>query len=183
MEFKPVSISSIETAILSFVRQHVAEIEGEPLTMFDARKNLDTINKFPAIAVATDLIDFKSKSSAIGWTPRVVVYLVFKNVSNEAHRREGVYPLVEGVSMLLAWQTLGLEIDRLEPLTATEIMNQSFTTRGLLGFQIAFKTNFDVDPIDMRAEAVRLLSIGIRYYMQHVDDGEHDASDIVNLEG
>lgn len=184
MEFNPVSLSSIESKVLVFVQQHVAEINGEPLAEFDVRKNLDTINKFPSMAVAVETIDFSKKTDCTGWSPRLFVYLVFKNVARESQRREGIYPLVEGVIRLLTKQTLGLGIEPLEPVSAPEIQNSRFTERGLIGWQIQFKTGFDVDPFDADAEetAIRLLSTSIRYYMQIVDDREHDASDIVDLE-
>lgn len=184
MEFKPVSLSLIENAVLAFVQQHVAEIGGETLTEFDARKNLDNIIKTPAIAVAFETIDFTKKSGCTGWRPSLYVYLVFKNVASESQRRHGIYPLVEGVIQLLTKQRFGLEIEPLEPVSAPEIQNSKFTERGLMGWQIQFKTGFDVDPFDADAgnAAIALLSTSIRYYMQHVDDGQHDASDIVDLE-
>jgi hypothetical protein len=184
MEFNPVSLSLIEDTMLSYLKS-VLDMYGSGLSSiyeFDARKGLDTINRTPAICVATESVGFRQVDECtVKWSPKVMLYMVFKNVSNEAARRRGVYPILEGVTKLLQLQTLGLDIEPLVPgLSADEIIHAAFEQRGYIGFKIPFTTSFDVEKYEEPQEAIKLLMSGIKYFMQP-DDGENDSQDIVTF--
>jgi hypothetical protein len=185
MSFEPVSLTSIEEKMLEHLQANaLCDGNGEPISEFDVRTSdaLDTINNPPAVCIATERVAFRRiDDGTIRWTPLIIVYLVFKNVSNSRDRRHGAYPILEGIVRLLSFQTLGLGIEPLMPGDADEIDHRALTDRGLIGFKISFTTSFDVSKFVAEDTAVKFLTSGIKYYVQP-DDGVEDAQDIVLLE-
>ena len=184
MQFAPVSLSVIESAMLRHLkRAALADGTGEVVAEFDARNGIEKINRTPAVCVATEAIGFsKVDESTIRWTPEIMLYVVFKNVSSAAGRRSGAYPILEGAVRLLALHRFGLDIEPLVPgVRAEELINSELEKRGLIGFKVPFTTEFDVSKYEAEQEAVKFLISGVRYYLQP-DDGEHDAEDVISLE-
>jgi hypothetical protein len=186
MDFDPVSLTLIEEKMLDHLQANaLRDGTGELISEFDVRTSdaLDTINNSPAVCIATESIAFrKIDEGTIRWTPLIIVYMVFKNVSNSRDRRHGAYPMLEGIIRLLSFQKLGLDIEPLIPGEADEIDHQALTNRGLIGFKVPFTTSFDVSKFIAQESAVRFLVSGIKYYAQRPDDKVEDAQDIVSLE-
>lgn len=177
-----VSLSTIESAILELLQNAaLADGTGEPIVEFDARRGLENINRTPAVCCATEVVKYSQvDEETVNWQPEIAVYLVFKNVSNETARRKGAYPILEGAVKLLSLQTLGLSIEPLVPLSASEIFNAALSQRGLIGFRVAFRTDFDVSKYMAEEDAVRFIVSGVKYYLQP-DDDKHDAEDVISL--
>lgn len=187
MSFEPVSLTLIEEKMLEHLQANtLCDGDGELVSEFDVRTSdaLDTINNPPAVCIATERIGFrKIENGTIRWTPLIIVYLVFKNVSNSRDRRHGAYPMLEGIVRLLSFQDFGLDIEPLMPGDADEIDHRALANRGLIGFKVSFTTSFDVSKFIAQEESVRFLVSAIKYYSQRPnDDGIEDAQDTVSLE-
>jgi hypothetical protein len=186
MEFKPVSLSLIEQSMLDFLKSNtLRDGTGQAVAEFDARKGIVNINKTPAICVATESVGYQLKDeSTVEWSPTIMLYLVFKNVSSEDARRKGAYPILQGAVELLQLQDLGLDIDPLVPgPRGEEILNSALEQSGLIGFKVPFTTNFDVSKYQAETEAVKLIQSGITYYSKQADGSQVIAgTDEVNLQ-
>lgn len=114
---------------------------------------------------------------------RLVVWLGFKDWKSDAARREGLWPIVEGVFGWLAGSDLDLAIDNLVPLGFANVTDDEVAAIGIIAYQAEFTTAFNLAELPAEEQAADLIRIGLSYYLQEPeDDGTADASDTVSLE-
>jgi hypothetical protein len=181
----PVSLSTIETAMLAVLSgAGLKDGENSTILVFDIRRGFATINRLPAVSVALEDIRYEKLSDGSNkWLPGFALYEIFKNPVNEAVRRHGVYPMIEGAVQLLAGSKLGLDIVPLFPEGTTEIVHGDLDAMSAIGFKTVFRTGFDVDRPDDDSEAVHLVTSAIDYYRENKDleTDTSDLSDIITL--
>jgi len=137
---------------------------------------------YPAIFVSTTAGEYKKLGQVkYKCSPTIAVVAVFKHRGGEKERRHGVYPILEGIVLRLMLQDMGLEITPLVPVRFRNVTDKALGEKGLMAYQIDFKTSFTVTRVDDEV-AVDLLKVGLEYYLQDpVDDGVADAEDLIEF--
>ena len=137
---------------------------------------------YPAIFVSTTAGEYKKLGQVkYKCSPSIAVVAVFKYHGKEKDRRHGIYPILEGIILRLMLQDMDLEITPLVPVRFRNVTDKALGEKGLMAYQIDFKTSFTVTRVDDEV-AVDLLKIGLEYYLQDPeDDGVADAGDIIDL--
>jgi hypothetical protein len=164
------------------------------VTEFDIAKDFANIISYPSIAVVIEKIGIESGAEMMSGNeyvlrPVLSVYMVFKAVQ-PGPRREGIYPLVAAAAALLVGQTLGLDIEPLEPDgPITEIVNEAIVKTGSAAFVMRLKSGFVLDTSEDGGEMERLLvtanEYGYRMWKSGTQVIEHvnDREDIDDSEG
>lgn len=167
-------IIKIEDAIVARLKDKGLEA-GE----IKIQKGVEGIVK-PAVYVSTEEGKFQRiTDTTYKQVLGVHVYIVFKHLKNEAERRRGIYPLIQGAIGILALQKLGLKIDPLKPISLRNVTDDDLNELGLIAYQIVFETAFNIDKMSDE-EATDLLTTGLSYYLQP-GDSVKDAEDTVTL--
>lgn len=108
------------------------------------------------------------------------VGLEVANLKGDKERREAAYPVIRGILVLLANNNLGLDIDQLVPLRASDTTPYEIETNlGTLRYQIDFQTGMQIDIPE--TDAADLLKLSVDYFLRPGDDvadamDEHDLS-------
>ncbi len=171
-------LTEIEQAILTKLSDN-----GLSSKIFDARADRQNLSP-PVVFCAIEEASFSRVTMNKVFKQEVSIFLtiVFETLENEAARRSGIYPILEGVIGLLMLQKLGLAITPIVPVGYKNVTDKEDAQNGQLWFQIEFKTSFNIEKTDDEADAVELLKIGLEYYLQDPeDDGVKDAEDEITL--
>jgi hypothetical protein len=107
--------------------------------------------------------------------PAISVYLALKNVSIEKNRRQSIYPLIQGIIGILAFQDLGLSIAPLRIQSGQELILPEFADSGIILYQIDLVTGFTCDMSDEKT--MTMLRMNLEYYLKP-GDTVADAVDI-----
>lgn len=168
------TIAQIEDAIIT-------RLEAQNLQVGEIKIQKGTEGYLrPTVSVATEEGKFtRITDVTYNQTLNIHVYVVFKNFKNEAERRKGLYPILEGIIGILALQKLGLAIEALKPVRFGNVTTEEMDGLGLLAYEIVFETGYNITKMD-EEQAVDLLKVGLDYYLKPGDDAS-DASDIVTL--
>lgn len=165
-------MTKIEAAVVERLKSNWAKA-----TEFDITKDFANIISYPSVAVTIEKIGFERAAKLMergGYElrPTVSVYMVFKAVQ-PAPRREGIYPMVTAAALLLAGQTLGLDIDPLEPDgPIVEIINEALVKTGSVCFKMDMRTAFALEADG--GEMERLLITANRYHYKMWESGEQE---------
>jgi hypothetical protein len=155
------------------------EAAGLPVKDFDVKKGLRGL-VFPSVFVATELGSFsKITSNKTKCDLKIIISIFFKHPKNEAERRKGINPIIEGIVQTLFLEKLGLEISAIGPKTFRNATTQNLADDGILLFQIELLTSFNFTKTE--DEAAELLTVGLSYLLNGADEAIE--ADIVTLEG
>jgi hypothetical protein len=106
-----------------------------------------------------------------------------KNPADPEKRRQAIYPFILGIAQVLFGQTLGLEINPLEPVgNITEIYHEVLKDRGLIGYKMVFETSYNIDMDSPDESGVRLLTIAADFMRQDPTDTTPDMQSENTLE-
>lgn len=168
-------LSDIERAALDRLKN-----KGLKVNVFEVKKDTDIVRMTPAVrAVIADGKFSEVTQKTYRIDASLYVIIIFRHVSDEESRRKGIYPILLGVVNYLGGQKLGLDISRLMPGPFREITNAEDTEKGLIVFQLQFRTWFHIDKLTDE-QAGDLLKIGVSYYLKPGDDVA-DAQDEIDL--
>jgi hypothetical protein len=136
----------------------------------------------PAVFVSTEEGSFtKEGQKSFRCGVRIFLVVVFHNVKGEKERRQGLYPIVLGITGLLMLKTLGLDIAPIRPVRFRNVTTEAFRKMNLCAYEIELATAFSLKAEDQEL-ADELLRIGLNYYLQDpADDHRADAGDVVEL--
>lgn len=167
-------IAEIEEAVIARLKDKGLEA-GE----IKVQKGTDGLVK-PAVFVAAEGGKFERVSnSTFKLTVDVSVYVVFKSFKNEADRRKGLHPLLEGAVGILMLQDLGLKISPLKPTAFKDFTDDRLSDLGLMACEIGFETSYYLEKMNDQA-ATDLLKVGLSFFLQP-GDVVQDAADTINL--
>jgi hypothetical protein len=107
------------------------------------------------------------------------VFLLFSNLRSEKDRRHGAYPLINGIVEHLTAQTLGLQIEPLQPLRAREVTPAEYREVGLVAFQMDFQTAYTLTAANDE-DAEDLITLGLEYFLKP-GNAIRDAQDLVEV--
>jgi len=163
-------IETIETAVIDRLKVHFPK-----MVEFDITKDFANIISWPSIAVTTEKIGFESESgfmaSSFKLNPVISIYMVVKSVQ-PTPRRTGIYPIVEAAAALLVGQTLGLDINPLEPDgPIVEIFHEALVKTGAVAFRMNLKSGFALDTSEDSEDMTRLLSTANEYHYREWESG------------
>lgn len=172
-------LAEIEAAVLAKLNAN-----GIRAKIFNARADRTPRKQFfqPTVFCSIDAADFERLTQTT-FTQTVSIFLIltFKNTESEADRRDGIYPILEGVISLLTLQTLDIDgLKPLQPVNFKNITDNLDALRGEILFQLEFSTKYAVSKAADEA-AETLLKIGTEYFIHPEDDGEADGEAIAEL--
>jgi len=144
---------------------------------FDITKDFSNILSWPSVAVTIEKIGLEravsnlmERGGAYEFRPVLSIYMVFKAVM-PTPRREGIYPMVTAAAALLVGQTLGLDIEPLEPDgPILEIINEALVKTGAVCFKMDLKTAFALETDD-GGELEKLLITANEYHYRMWESG------------
>jgi len=141
----------------------------------------------PAISVAIHAGKFE-RTTMNQWTgkisPSLLVLFQSKGFDEEEPRRAGVHPILEGVMMLLAGNTLGGVCKPLDLRSFKEEEIEKYSQAGYLAFRILLETTITIEAQDPDEGAEDLKKLVLSYYLRPEDDPETDdarVEDVVSL--
>lgn len=171
-------LSELEAAILARL-----ESNGINSKIFDFKTDeRPRAENVPTVFCQIEEAKF-SKQTMISFLQEVSIFLVvtFKNMTGEADRRSGIYPILEGIIQLFTLQNLDLSLRPLRPIGFKNITDKDDARSGEILYQIEFWTAYTIEKT--AESAVDLLRVGMEYYLQDPeDDGVKDAEDLVELD-
>jgi hypothetical protein len=183
MSIEPVALADIEQAVLDRLRQRILQ-DGDGLRVeeFDIGRDFEDLIWPVQVAAAVEEIDPIRRVCDGTYNCRFTLslYAAFKSVRSERDRRHGVYPMVQGIALILSGQTLGLDIEPLSVGRAQELFHPTLHSKGYIGFKIPVSTDFDFEAQQPEDLGTALLIIGLNFYMQP-DDGQVDAQNLISV--
>lgn len=170
------TIAQIEDAIVALLQ---GKLDGA--RKIDVQKGIEGIPQ-PAVYVSTEEGKFaKVTMSKYRQDLTIYVDVVFKHLTDERHRREGIYPILAGCVQLLLLQDLGLGIEPIKPRSWRNVTTDELKDNGLIVFELEVETSTYIEK--MGEEALdAMLSVALDYYLKP-GDAKADASDLVTFPG
>ena len=176
-------IAEIETGIINYLREKwPVHGSDKSINEFDINRDFDDIINTPAVSVATEKVGVRSvDDETLEIKPVISLYIALKNVSKPDQRSHSILPIVVAVLRMLHKQNVELvDIEGLQPVGCSEVFHENLKKKGLAGWKLTFTTLFEVETID-DADAIRLLSEGLSYYVGEEFATEH-ATDSIDYE-
>jgi hypothetical protein len=153
-------LSAIEDAVVAKIETDLAAAAGQ----IEIKRGPEGIPQ-PAVHVSVEEGNFRKVTSETYAQETIVwVDIVFKHLQDEAQRRKGLYPILEGIVQCLLLQTLGLVIRPLIPVSFMNTTPQEWKEAGFIVFSLKMRTEFNITKIS-EAATLDLLKVGLAYYL------------------
>ncbi len=171
-----VSLSDIEEAIALRIKTKMEAAAGH----IDVQRGIEGV---PAPAVYVSIDDGAYERTASNTFSQEItcwIDIVFSNVQNEAQRRKGIYPILQGIVQCLFLQDLGLKMTPLVPKSFRNITSEEHKGHGLIIYALEMKTKTYITRQDDEA-ITDLFTVGLNYYLKPGDETV-DAIDLVTVQ-
>lgn len=160
-------LSAIEDAVVAKISGDLAAAAGH----IEIKRGPEGIPQ-PAVYVSVEEGKYRKVTSDTYAQETIVwVDIVFANLQDEAQRRKGIYPILQGIVQCLLLQKLGLKISPLVPESFINTTTQEQKEKGLIIFSLKMRTEYNITKIG-EAAALDLLKVGLAYYL-----GEEEAAE------
>jgi len=153
-------LAEIEDAIIAKLKEAMPAVDYAD----SVSKAADLHGKISyALAVVSGSAEPISMTS-VKQTVQISIWVVFKNFRSDSARREGIFPILEGIAQQLFRQKLGLDINPIMYSGFADVSTDEERLARIGVYQINLSTQYEIHKLDDE-DAADLLSVGISYYL------------------